>query len=500
MMKQQNNKPIYYSVAAVFFVNIISKGIGFFRETLMAAYYGTSEITDTFLMSNSIVNIFFSILTAISLLYIPLLASDFDKHKKGGEEQTSQFVQLILCVGLVLGVFLLGFRSEIVRRIAWGFDEHMVMLTEYFLFFSSISFLLTSINQLLIYNLNFNNIFLRANITTIILSVFQILGIVLSHKTNYLMFLNISQALGCLLQMLILTIVILKADVKVKFTRIKFAFVKNVVMLAIPVILSSVIDDVNVMIDKMFASNLEVGIISSMNYAHMLKQLLFFIIVNSGISVIFPQIANLIAEKDIKKLSQLTQTFLWLIEIIVIPIMMGSIFYSKFIIRIVYERGAFGNQSTLITAVIFNMYILALLPLAARELFQRILYSFQDTKNTFWVNAIMSLSNIILNSVLFIPMKYKGLALSTALSAYLAIPFYLKYIQQKGIILHYKFLFREAIFLLLVSTASIVPVFWLYTRTTGSVAWTFFYILLTIIIYCILVVSFRLKLLFSLLK
>lgn len=492
-MKLKKYNSFYCSMLAVFMVNILSKGIGFIRETLMASYFGTSEVTDAFLMANSIVNIFFSLLTAISLLYIPLLAVDLEQNKNLKEEKTFQFIQLFIVITLILGSLIFLFKGKILRIVASGFKESLLLLTEQFFFFSITGFLLITVNQLLIYKLNYYKIFFRANLTTLVLSCVQILGIIWSYKTGNLFFLNISQTTGCFFQMMLLIKLLRSCDIKMKFCWLNTAFSKKVLMLSAPIILSAIVDDANVMIDKAFASNLEVGIISSMNYAHILKQLIFFVLISSSISVMYPKVANLIVKEKIRPLNQLVRIFLWCVELAIIPITIGVILYSNDIVRFTYERGAFNRQSTIITGQIFAMYALALFPLAIRELLQRVLYSYQDTRNTFQINLIMSLTNIGLNIVLFYPLKQIGLALSTAISAFISLPFYINCMQKKGIFVDIKFLISEGLFTLVISIISIVPFFAFYKKTMGSIYTMLGWILLSVMFYSLLMFVFRSK-------
>ena len=70
-----SNKNIVLTAGLISLLTLVSKCIGFIREMVMAGYYGTSEIADIYVLSNTIpTSILDSVFMAIATAYMPLLA------------------------------------------------------------------------------------------------------------------------------------------------------------------------------------------------------------------------------------------------------------------------------------------------------------------------------------------------------------------------------------------------------------------------------------------
>src|SRR5699024_7384072 len=107
--------------------------------------------------------------------------------------------------------------------------------------------------------------------------------------------------------------------------------------------------------------------------------------------------------------------------IIIIPLTFLFLTKSSDIIKVVYERGAFGNEAALLTSQAFFFYSIGMIAVAMREVISRAFYSLKDTK-TPTINAVITLiCNIILNIVLAKYLGVGGIALATSLSAILSV-------------------------------------------------------------------------------
>lgn len=71
------------------FLSVISKCLGFFREIVLAYFYGASAVSDAYLISITIPTVIFAFVgTALATSYIPLYTS-IEKEK--GEKEALRF-------------------------------------------------------------------------------------------------------------------------------------------------------------------------------------------------------------------------------------------------------------------------------------------------------------------------------------------------------------------------------------------------------------------------
>ncbi|HHU17708.1 MAG TPA: murein biosynthesis integral membrane protein MurJ, partial [Clostridiales bacterium] len=81
-----------------------SKLIGFIREMVMSNYFGTSYVTDAYVMAFTILSVLFGgIITAISTAYLPVFSRISESEGKlEGDRFTSEIVNILLAISVVI--------------------------------------------------------------------------------------------------------------------------------------------------------------------------------------------------------------------------------------------------------------------------------------------------------------------------------------------------------------------------------------------------------------
>ena len=102
---------------------MLSKILGFFREIVLANFYGTSAHTDVFLVTLNIPGLIIAVIgSAIATMYIPVYISTKEKH---GEEEALKFTNnmLNICCVIAIIIAILGllFTKEFIDVLAGGF-------------------------------------------------------------------------------------------------------------------------------------------------------------------------------------------------------------------------------------------------------------------------------------------------------------------------------------------------------------------------------------------
>ena len=105
------------------------------------------------------------------------------------------------------------------------------------------------------------------------------------------------------------------------------------------------------------------------------------------------------------------------IILLIIPISIGAIVLSKPIVKLLFERGAFDVNATLMTASALSMYAIGLVAYGLRDIINKVFYSLQDTKTPMINGAVAMGLNIVLNIIFVKFMGHTGLALATSISA-----------------------------------------------------------------------------------
>lgn len=239
----------------------------------------------------------------------------------------------------------------------------------------------------------------------------------LSKKMNILV-LAIGSVVATISQLVLLIPFIHKEGYKYNFVLdIKDKYIKRMLYLALPVVVGVSVNQINTLVDKTIVSRVSAGGISALNYSFRLIGFVQGLFVTIISTVMYPMISKMATEDNIKGLKKIVSEATNSISILVIPATIGAMLFSEPVVKLLFGRGAFDLESTLLTSTALFFYSIGMMGFGLRDILSRAFYSLQDTK-TPMVNGIIGVViNIILNSILSTYMGIGGLALATSISA-----------------------------------------------------------------------------------
>ncbi len=173
------------------------------------------------------------------------------------------------------------------------------------------------------------------------------------------------------------------------------------------------------------------GAVSHLFYSQRLYQMPLGVFGISLATAVFPVMSSAAAKKDYAELSSTVSKALKCVFFIAIPATLGLILVKEPLISVLFERGRFEAQDTLLTSRTLTFYAIGLTAFFAQQIVTRAFYSIHDSKLPAVSAAAAVLINFTLNLVLIWPMGTAGLALSTALSSLFQVVFMLKYLSAK---------------------------------------------------------------------
>ena len=198
---------------------------------------------------------------------------------------------------------------------------------------------------------------------------------------------------------------------------LKDPYVKNVMLLAVPVMMGMAIQQLNALIDRMLASGLPEGSISALNFANRLNAFVYGVF-SSSISVgVYPQLSKLNAEKDMDGFKKTLVNGLNIITLLLVPISVGAIVLRQPIVSVLFERGQFDERATIMTASALMFYSMGIVFYGFRDMLNRTFYSLHDTRTPMLNGIGAVVVNIVFNLILIRYMQHSGLALATSISA-----------------------------------------------------------------------------------
>lgn len=407
------------TVVIIMGLSIATKLLGFIRETILAYFYGASNISDAFLISLTIPDTLFEFI-GIGLVtsFIPIYCN----LKKSAESGVSNNYMnnvinflLFLCTSITILVWT--FTPQIVKMFAFGFSEETHTLGVNFTRITVLGIFFRGVIYIFKGHLQIYNNYIVPELVGLFFSLVMISSIIFSHK-YYIPILAIGFVLAKIVEFIFVIPFAYSRGYRYKmFLNLHDENLKRMISLAIPGIVGISIDQLNTLIDRTIASKISVGGISALNYAFKLDMFIIGVFVLPIATVLFPQTSEMAAEGDIKGFKKALFKATGSINLLIIPATIGAVIFAEPIVKLLFGRGAFDAQAVSMTCNALIFYSVGMIGFGLREIFSRAFYSMQDTKTPMINATIAMVMNIILNLILSKYMGIGGLALATSISA-----------------------------------------------------------------------------------
>ena len=403
----------------IMIITVISKVFGFFRELVLSYFYGASAISDAYLISLTIPAVIFSFVgTGLSTGFIPMFSQIREKHGDSEANKfTSNIVNILLLISTVLVVIGLIFTEPIVKLFASGFKGQTLTMAIRFTKLSLVGIYFTGTTYIYSAYLQLNNRFLTPALIGVPYNIIIIIAIAISANQDPL-FLILGSVLATASQLFILIPSIKRSGYRHIFKiNFKDEHLKNLMIIALPVIIGVSVNQINTLVDRTIASGLVVGGISALNYASRLNGFVQGLIVTPVATVLYPSISKMAANHNIKGLKAAINEAINSIGILIMPITVGAMLFAEPIVKLLFGRGAFDVNAITLTTSALVFYSIGMIGFGLRDILSRAFYSQQDTKTPMINGSIAVIINIVLNIILSRYIGLGGLALATSISA-----------------------------------------------------------------------------------
>ncbi|RLJ75696.1 putative peptidoglycan lipid II flippase [Salisediminibacterium halotolerans] len=400
-------------------ISIISSIIGFFREITLSYFYGASSISDVYLIALTIPGVIFTFIgSAISSGYIPM-HTRIDKEYGAAYSQyyTNNLINIIMvfCTFIVFLTFI--FTEQIVLIFASGFSGETLQLAVQFTRISIFGIYFTALVNILKSYLNIRDVFVITGLIALPLNLVIISSIVMS-AVFAIEILAYGSVLAVAVQVLFLLPSALKNGYKHTFVlNLKDKHINKMMLLALPIIAGNSVNQINKIVDRTIASQVAEGGISALNYADRLVWFIETVFVLSIITVIYPKISKMAADDHFEGMKTSIAKAVNAMNLLVIPAMIGFMFFSAELISFLFGRGAFDARALEMTSAGLFFYAVGMFGFGLREVLSKAFYSLQDTKTPMINGAIGMVVNIVLNVILAYYMGIAGIALATSIAA-----------------------------------------------------------------------------------
>jgi putative peptidoglycan lipid II flippase len=188
----------------------------------------------------------------------------------------------------------------------------------------------------------------------------------------------------------------------------------------LPITALSVVAQINLVIDRSMATALPPGSISALYYADSILGSFYMLGISLGIAV-FPSLSRLAATNDMATTARTIIAALRLLIFVLAPLTGLAISFAAPIIGLVLGRGKFDAVAVHMTGQAMSMYAIGLVAIAALYVLQRAFFAQSDSVTPFVVGLLTAFVHVGLNLILMHFLAHAGIALSTSLTAIIAV-------------------------------------------------------------------------------
>ncbi|WP_436670208.1 lipid II flippase MurJ [Lactiplantibacillus plantarum] len=387
-------KKITYSFPIVIIISLVIQSLGLVRSLVLAKDFGANSELDAFYLANVLtISIFTVIGSAVTTIVIPELNSKAEFNlKKRYIEKYLTFIRLLsLIASLILIIFIILGRDLIAPR----FSEQVK-----FLFIILAAILL--ISQQFKIQASFSVSLLQNEghyITPRFLDIIPVgipaVYLVLANPVN-IKVLTILTAVAYILETILFNYIQRRINLDFVF-HLRFGLddsVKRMLLSTVPILLSSTVFQVQVLLSNYFAGFFGHGYITLLSNTNQIMGIFQSLFIMNLINMIYPKLVKDIKKNFIEGITQVSK-YVSLTNLIVILLIWGYIAVGFDLVKLLFVRGAFNIDNARIVYQ-YGLVLGIVLPFdVMRDYSYRIYYANGNTKKPMNNSIITVVVNII---------------------------------------------------------------------------------------------------------
>ncbi len=393
-------------------VSIVAAG----KDLFVAGRFGVCDQMDAFVLA-SVLPLF-----ASSVIGFSFNAALIPTYVKERETRGKEAAQQLLSSTLVWGVLLLIGISVVlgllfpvlVSLLGAHFSPEKQALTRSLFLILLATIVLRGTMVLYGSVLNANERYKLVSLSPILTPVCVVIAVILLGRRIGVYSLCWGTVVGMLLELTVLGYGLVRSGMSVVPRWYGFTEpVKTVIRQYMPMIAGACLSSSAIIVDQSFASTLGSGSLSVLSYANKIVGLVVYVCATSVSTAVMPHFCTLVAREDWQGIRRAVRVNMRIIILATVAITAALYFGSEFIVRTLFERGAFGPADTKIVAAVQRMCVLQVPFYVARVLMMRLISSLQGNSILLWSAGLSMIVNVALDYVLMREMGIAGIALST---------------------------------------------------------------------------------------
>jgi putative peptidoglycan lipid II flippase len=393
------------STALFSLATLLSRFVGLFREVVVRRYFGVEGSINTFTVAFQVPNLVRALVadSALSAAFVPIFSEMLEKGDRARAWRVASTIFWLMLLGLggITALFML-LAPWVMRPFGYeGAEQDLVVGLARVLFPIVV---LLGLSGVIVGILNSYEQFTVPALTPVLWNLAIIAALVVGvprtdTESAALYVYAGGVVAGTVIQLLVPIPWLRGLDGRLRVAiDVRDPAVKRVFALMLPVTLGIGLINFNLLVDTFFAARyidplLAPSAIDAAFRIYMLPQGIFAVAVAT---VLFPALSRLAARADTDGFRETVSSGLRQIGFLLLPASAVTAVLSVPIVRLLYERGAFGGEETTIVAQGLAAFVIGLTFNGTMLMLNRAFFSLQNA----WIPTAVALGNLVLNAAL----------------------------------------------------------------------------------------------------
>lgn len=399
------------------FITCLVKLVGYAEKMMIANYWGTGMEADAY-------NAVFAFIMSVFIFFREIVEPGFMnvflqvKHEEGERKAWNVFYTLGYClfpIGLVISLVLFGGSDPVSHLILPGFLGEQLAFTARLMRLSSLACVFLILSTLTYITLNAYKRIAVAAAGDLVFKGCIVLGLLFFAHQLGIQAAIFGLVVGAIARLAVHGLALKKYE-WCHGLRLDSSSLQKIGKLVWPLLIGILFSQVSNLVDNIFASYMPQGSISALSYAKKVVELPVVVFPYALSVVIFPYFSELHIEKDMVRLFILLRKTIGWIACVFIPLALALFLFADEITQLVFQRGAFDAQSTILTSAPLAVYAVGVPAFAVETVLVIFYFSLADTRTPVFVGIGCVLLNILVTWIGVGYAGYLGIAGSLVIS------------------------------------------------------------------------------------
>ncbi len=427
-------KIIKKSILVMVFI-IFGKVLALVRDSLIAAKFGANYTTDIYNFALGIVYLLTTISYGLTTTFIPIHTEHLQKStKKIRDKFINNVINVSSIVTIILTIVLIIFAKYIIYMFGHGFvsNPRVFQMSIETTRIMLLSLIFVSLQSVVTGALQCHNEFYEPAAMALVSNVVYIIYLVFLTAKFGIKGFAVATVIGFFMQFIINVPKYKKLGYKYeRYTNFKDKEMLNMFKLMIPVIISTSLIQLNVFVNRSFATNIFSGAVTVLDYANKINTLAYEVFAIGIAMIVYPTMSELAAKEDKTEYKIAVKKAINIIILIMVPAAVAIGVLRQPLINVIFKRGAFTSEAAKLTSSALLFYCPAMIFYGIRDILNKAFYSIKDTKTPMINSFIGILINIVINIFIVKYMKVSGLTLATTVSSIIVTVIMLRDLNKK---------------------------------------------------------------------